>query len=279
MITLLQQDIAWAQPAANRQAAKDAILSTPGSDLYVLPEMWDYGFSVKPCNPAYDPEGTIQWMKDMARATNAAIAGSVATPESGKWYNRLHFVMPDGGEAHYDKRHTFTYGGEGDAFERGTLPTIAEWRGVRYLLQICYDLRFPAFSRNAYAAGSPTLASYDCILYVASWPSSRRHVWDTLLRARAIENQCYVCGINRIGSDPLCHYDGGTVCIDPYGNTLSSCTDGKAGTASVEIDVDGLRRFREKFPVLRDADHVCLDATETRFSCTFSEQGQDLPRH
>ena len=123
---------------------------------------------------------------------------------------------------------------------------VTQWRGVRWLLQVCYDLRFPVFSRNK--------GDYDAVIYVANWPLSRQDVWQTLLKARALENQCFVVGVNRVGSDPACHYQGGSVVIDAYGHTLAMCVDSSVSTASAQLDMDALRRFREKFPVLRDSD-------------------------
>ena len=127
---------------------------------------------------------------------------------------------------------------------------VVEWRGWRFLLQVCYDLRFPVFARNC--AEGPD--AYDVALYVASWPTSRRAPWDALLRARAIENQCYVCGVDRTGDDPACHYNGGTAIIDAYGNTVAACPDGEVSAIRVELDMDKLTAFRKKFPVLSDRD-------------------------
>lgn len=264
MVTLVQYDIQWLQPLANMQAAEAAILAAPGSDLYVLPEMWSTGFwtsSVVGSHPiALKGEQELAWMQEMANRSDAAIAGSIPIEEDGRLYNRMYFVTPTppkgqttGVRYHsYSKHHLFTYGGEDKHYTPGEERVIVEWRGVRYLLQICYDLRFPTFSRNRYDVEHG--ADYDCILYVASWPSSRREVWDILLRARAIENQCYVCGVNRIGSDPQCQYNGGTQVIDAYGKVVASCRDNEASSISVHLDMERLRAFRQKFPVLRDAD-------------------------
>ena len=252
MITLVQTDIAYAQTEQNLQTAERALLGAPHSDLYVLPEMWNSGFMAEPDVRSGDI--SLQWMTRMARELDAAVAGSMATKEGDVFVNRLYFVKPDGTVSWYDKRHLFTLGGEHLHYSAGEESTVVEWRGVRYLLQICYDLRFPSFARNAYDDTCPSHALYDCILYVASWPSSRRTAWDTLLRARAIENQCYVCGVNRIGEDPACRYSGGTVVIDPYGNELASCADNEQTTVTASLDMEALVLFREKFPVLKDAD-------------------------
>lgn len=250
-ISLLQQDIVWGNPLANQQAAEKAIISAPKSDLYVLPEMWSTGFASDPKGVAESDKSSLLFMKKMADQMDAAIAGSIATEEDGKFYNRFYFVKPGEAElAYYDKHHLFTYSGEHHRYSAGKERVVVEWRGVRFLLQVCYDLRFPIFSRNS--AEGPD--AYDVALYVASWPTSRRAPWDTLLRARAIENQCYVCGVDRVGNDPACKYNGGTAIIDAYGRTVAACPDNEVSVISAEIDMDALSAFRKKFPVLGDRD-------------------------
>lgn len=254
-ITLLQQDIVWGDPIANQKAAETAIMGAPKSDIYVLPEMWSTGFMTDPLKapPQTARDSALQWMQMMADRTDAAIAGSIATTEASQSFNRLHFVTPSTateGSCFYDKRHLFTYSGEHLHYTAGKRRVVVEWRGVRFLLQVCYDLRFPVFSRNR-AEGAE---AYDVALYVASWPMSRRGAWDVLLRARAIENQCYVCAVNRTGSDPACEYNGGTVVIDAYGRTVAACPDGTVDSVTAVLDMDRLRAFRKKFPVLEDAD-------------------------
>ena len=246
-ITLLQIPLVWADSTANLTLSEEALLSAPQSDVYVLPEMFTTGFLMQPEGVVSSADDALTWMKEMSVKLDAAIAGSVAVREGGNYYNRLYFVKPDGSVAHYDKRHLFTYGGENRCYTPGNERTIVEWGGVRFCLQICYDLRFPCFSRN-------NSQTYDLLIYVASWPESRRHVWDILLRARAIENQCYVAGVNRIGDDPSCHYNGGTTIISPYGKAVATAADDTAGSITAPLDLNRLRAFREKFPVLRDAD-------------------------
>lgn len=246
-ITIVQQDIQWASPAINRERAEAAIGRNPDSDLYVLPEMFSTGFCTCPEGIAESAESeTLQWMKQTAARTNAAIAGSVAVCDEGRYYNRFYFVKPDGEVTFYDKKHLFTYGGEHLRFTAGEKRVVVEFRGVRFLLEVCYDLRFPIWSRNR--------GDYDMILYVASWPVPRIEAWNALLVARAIENQCYVAGVNRVGTDPSCEYCGGSVVIDPYGKCIASCERGEASEATTEIDMDALEAFRQKFPVLGDAD-------------------------
>lgn len=249
IITQIQQDIAWADPAENRRRSEEQILAAPQSDLYVLPEMWSTGFATEPDGIAEEGDecASLVWMKQMATRTDAAIAGSIAIHASdGTYRNRFYFVKPDGSVTHYDKHHLFTYGNEHHRYTAGEERVIVEWRGMRFLLQICYDLRFPVFARNR--------GDYDAAIYVASWPTSRIQPWRALLRARAIENQCYVIAVDRVGSDPACDYCGGTELIDAYGSLVSACPDNTVCTITNALDLDALRAFREKFPVLNDAD-------------------------
>ena len=246
-ITILQRDIEWANPSVNINRADEVIDRNPGSDIYVLPEMFSTGFCTNPEGIAEsDNSETLQWLKRKAAAIDAAIAGSVAVTKDGKFYNRFYFVKPDGSVTHYDKKHLFTYGGEHKRFTAGNERVVVEFRGVRILLEICYDLRFPVWARNR--------GDYDMILYVASWPTPRVGAWSALLVARAIENQCYVAGVNRVGNDPACEYCGGSVIIDPYGAKIAECEISQESEATAEIDMTALEAFRKKFPVLLDAD-------------------------
>lgn len=245
-ITLLQIPLTWADITANLTTCEQALMSAPQSDLYVLPEMFTTGFMMQPEGVVDTSDATLRWMKEMSARLDAAIAGSVAVKlKDGDYRNRFYFVTPSSVE-YYDKRHLFTYGGEKEHYTAGEERVIVEWQGVRILLQVCYDLRFPVFARNIGTA-------YDLALYVANWPSSRRQVWDVLLRARALENQCFVAGVNRVGDDPQCHYDGGTAIIDAYGKTLAQAADDAQQTITATLDMEHLRTFRTKFPVLQDA--------------------------
>ena len=248
---LVQYDIVWADPEANRSRL-DALLETlPQVDLVVLPEMFSTGFATQPEGVAEEaPSATLGWMKAKARTMDCAIAGSVALHENGGYFNRFWFVKPSGEVAAYDKHHLFTYGGEHHRFTRGSDRVVVEWRGFRFLLNVCYDLRFPVWSRNR--------KDYDAAIYVASWPSVRQYPWDTLLRARAIENQCFVLGVNRVGKDPSCEYAGGTAAVDPYGATLTACVPGAEQVLVTDLDMSVLDAFRAKFPVLDDADDFDL---------------------
>lgn len=246
-VALLQKNIAWGDPVKNRKNFSNAMELCGKADLYILPEMFSTGFCSKSQFFA-EPSGnsSLEWMKECASRFNAAIAGSIAIDEGGIHYNRFYFVKPDGATDFYDKRHLFTYGGEDNFFKGGKERRIVEYNGFRILLQVCYDLRFPVFSRN--------MKDYDLAVYVASWPASRAEVWSALLKARAIENQCYVIGVNRVGDDPESHYSGNSTAIDAYGHTVAACTPEKEETVCAELDLAELEEFRKKFPVLEDRD-------------------------
>ena len=248
-ITVLQRNIMWADPTANVRRADEAVDRNPGADLYVLPEMFSTGFCTHPEGIAEPAENdTVKWMKSKVASTGAAMAGSIAICENGRYYNRFHFVTPDGSVTTYDKKHLFTFGGEHERFTAGSERVIVSYKGMRILLEICYDLRFPVWSRNR--------GDYDMILYVASWPTPRVGAWKALLTARAIENQCYVAGVNRVGTDPSNEYCGGSRIIDPYGKIMAECRDGEEMEATADVDMKVLEAFREKFPVLDDADRI-----------------------
>ena len=245
-ISIIQQDIMWADVNENIRRSDEAIDAQLGADLYVLPEMFSTGFCTHPEGIAESDGYTLGWMKSKAAQINAAIAGSVAVLEDGRYYNRFYFVKPDGTVTYYDKKHLFTFGGEHERFTAGDRRVVVEFRGVRILLEVCYDLRFPIWSRNH--------DDYDMILYVASWPTVRLAAWKSLLVARAIENQCYVAGVNRVGTDPSNEYSGGSMVVDPYGKIIASCEDGVEMAAQTEVDMEMLEAFRQKFPVLNDSD-------------------------
>jgi len=246
-VSLYQQDIVWDNPQANRLHIEQMMAQSETSDMFVMPEMFSTGFATQPEGIAeQEPSETLPWMQETAIQNGVALAGSVAIQSDGKFYNRFYFVKPDGSEVHYDKHHLFTYGGEDKQFTAGQERVVVEYGGIRFLLQVCYDLRFPVFSRNK--------GDYDVAIYVASWPVTRVKAWSQLLRARAIENQCYVIGVNRTGTDPVCQYNGGSAVISPYGETIAECEWGTEMTCCADIDMDVLYNFRKKFPVLNDAD-------------------------
>ncbi|MCR4602151.1 MAG: nitrilase family protein [Prevotella sp.] len=253
-ITLLQTDIAWANPEENIAHAEALLEKAQASDLLVMPEMWATGFAVAPKGIA-EEEGNsmaLRWMTQTTRTRNCAICGSLAIKDlDGSYRNRHYFVTPEGIAHYYDKHHLFRHGHEDREFTAGKEAVIVQWMGWRILLQTCYDLRFPVFSRYGRAG------CFDAIIYVANWPEKRQLAWDTLLRARAIENQCYVVGVNRVGKDPACNYAGGSVVVDPIGHTMAECPEGEQ-SATLDIDIERLREMRRHFRVLDDRDTELL---------------------
>ncbi len=248
---IIQMDISWQDCDNNLRHAGKLIDSLPDADLYLLPEMFTSGFSMKPSEITDSKGLVLRWMQGKATELGAAICGTTAVEDDGKFYNRMYFVKPGGAVEIYDKRHLFTYSGENRCYSAGEKRVVVEWLGVRILLQTCYDLRFPVFSRN--------LSDYDMAVYLACWPESRHDAWTTLLKARALENQCYVAGVNRSGDDPFCHYKGGSRVIDPYGKCIAECSDHIESCACTFIDMEQLKAYRKKFPVLEDGDLKCVD--------------------
>ena len=246
-IALIQRNIAWLNIDANLMDI-EAMLEGVKADVVVLSEMFQTGFATNPSD-AVDDGRTLKWMLQMANKLDAAIVGSCAVKVGEEYHNRMYFVKPTGEVEYYDKWHLFSVGGESDSYTRGRERKIVEWRGVRYLLAVCYDLRFPVWSRQR--------GDYDAIIYVAAWPTPRREVWQTLLRARAIENQAYVVGVNRTGDEPTLNYSGDSAVIDYYGGCMVEC-GGEEQVANVEIDIDRLNAFRDKFNVSADADEFKL---------------------
>lgn len=233
----------------------ESLLSSAGqADLVVLPEMFVSGFVTEPGKPEETSglEG-LAWMKEYALKNGCAVAGSLSTLTPEGFRNRFHFVFPDGSVSHYDKHHLFSFTREDLGYVPGKERVIVDYMGFRILLQVCYDLRFPVFSRNRIVDGRP---EYDLILYVASWPGKRIDAWDTLLKARAIENQCYVAGVNRVGDDPGNTYPGHTTLISPTGEILSICKENIPDTIISEVSMQELDNFRTSFPALLDADRM-----------------------
>ena len=246
-INLIQTDIVWGDSQANCAHLDKLLAGAEPAELYVLPEMFSTGFATLPnATVEHEPSAGLAWMQRKAAELHAAIAGSIALEVGEKCVNRFYFVRPDGTYEQYDKRHLFGYGGEGERFQAGQARVIVKYLGVRFLLAVCYDLRFPVWLRSR--------DDYDVMLLVASWPDVRRFAWDTLARARAIENACYVAAVNRVGTDPACTYNGGTAWIGPYGETLAEAADGRESVVSGEIDLARIATYHTKFPVLSDAD-------------------------
>lgn len=252
-VTLLQSMLHWEDAAANRAMFGQKLANLRGvTDMIILPEMFTTGFSMRSAELAEAMDGqTVAWMREQARSLDAALYGSVIITENGKYFNRGLFVEPSGIVTVYDKRHLFRFAKENEHFSPGRERTVVEWRGWRILLQVCFDLRFPVFARNR--------GDYDTVLYVANWPEARRYPWSQLLIARAIENQCYVVGVNRVGMDGKgMHYAGDSVVIDPRGAVIGQVEPAQEGMATVAFDRAALEEFREKFPVAKDADDFAL---------------------
>jgi predicted amidohydrolase len=243
-IAIVQRDIVWQDIDANLRALEH-MLADVKADIVVLSEMFQTGFVTEPESIADDGR-TIRWMQSMAMQHNFAIVGSVVVKEGECYYNRMAFVKPTGEMEYYDKHHLFSVGGEDKRFTAGDRRVVVEWRGVRYLLEICYDLRFPVWSRQR--------GDYDAIIYSALWPKPRRAVWRTLLQARAIENQAWVVGVNRVGSEPELEYVGDSMVVDFMGRIIADAEE-RESIEIVEIESEEIARFRERFNVARDADN------------------------
>ena len=236
-ITVIQQDIAWKDVATNIGRLKKLVANAERSDLYLFPEMCSTGFCMQPQGIAEEVDGpTVQLMKHLAIEYNAAMVVPVMTYENGKFYNRMYFITPDGVLGQYDKHNLFEYSGEDKVFEPGQGKVVWEWRGVRFRPAICYDLRFPVFLYNK--------KEYDVLLISANFPDSRLLAWDTLVRARAIENACYVAASNRVGADDYGTYKGHSVILNPYGMTMAKCRSRRQGSVTVELDMDMITKLR-----------------------------------
>ena len=249
-VALLQTELVWQDATANRQQLA-VQLQQIKADLIVLPEMFSSGFSMQSAVIA-EPEGeTLTWLSLQAKQLNAALCGSVATRIASGCVNRCYFVTPQGDVSFYDKKHLFRMAGEHQAYQAGTERLVVQYRGWRILLQVCYDLRFPVFSRNR--------NDYDVALYVANWPAARSHAWRTLLQARAIENQAYVLGCNRVGTDGNgVEYRGDSVIVDYLGQPVADLAPSAVGVLTGELDLALLTQYRQQFPAYLDADEFSL---------------------
>jgi predicted amidohydrolase len=265
-ITLVQTDLQWEDPRANyihiEKLLDEADLDT---DVIILPEMFPTGFSMNTKEMAELPEGaSYLWMKRLAAKFDAAVAGSVITREphiedNDSFYNRLHWVFPEGDLETYDKRHLFSFASENNHYSSGHKRLIVMYKGWRICPLICYDLRFPVWSRNQdFNDGQDPV--FDLLIYVANWPKARTRAWSNLLEARAHENQVYCCGVNRVGKDYNgIGYVGNSAAFSPKGETLCSFEEGAEGVKTVTISLDDLNAFRMKFPVGSDSDNFNLN--------------------
>lgn len=252
-VTLLQADLAWLDPAANRHRFAGLLATLPElGDLVVLPEMFTTGFTLDPAACAESMDGdTVDWMAAAARRHQVTLCGSIVIRDQGRYHNRLLWMPPDGALQWYDKRHLFRMAGEHERYSAGAERPLMQVNGWRVCPLICYDLRFPVWSRGA--------NQFDLQLFVANWPAARRSAWRALLPARAVENQCYVAGINRVGTDGNgVAYCGDSLVADHLGDLMADLGDGERAR-TVRLDAAALERYREKFPAWRDADRFRLE--------------------
>jgi omega-amidase len=257
-IVALQLDLVWHDPEANRARIREWVNQYHGpADLIVLPEMFPTGFTMEARQWAEPADGpTRRWMQELAWERGCLVAGSVITEEGGHFYNRFLLAEPEGLVDYYDKRHTFRMAGENEHYTPGQRRVVIEYGGWRMLLLVCYDLRFPVWSRNVRRDEG---MDYDLILCVANWPAPRVQQWEALLTARAIENQCYVVGVNRVGEDGNgVPYTGSSMIIDPLGRPLS-VAQRQETMLLAQLDRAQLAQYREKFPVWMDADQFSLE--------------------
>lgn len=252
-ITLIQPDIVWEDKQANLRQYEQFISGIEGTrQVVVLPEMFSTGFSMSPERLAETMDGeTVSWMARMSAYYRCILTGSLIIEEDGNYYNRMLWVQPDGKIGYYDKRHLFGYAGEDKHYTAGDTRMIVQVNGWKINLQVCYDLRFPVWARNK-------SEEYDVLLYVANWPEIRGHAWKTLLQARAIENQCYVVGVNRVGKDGKeINYSGDSSVFDPLGETMWQCS-GEVAVHTITLDKEALIQVRAKLPFLKDGDKFML---------------------
>ena len=256
-IGMVQGATRWHDPAGNRAYYAGMMASLRGCDLIVLPETFTSGFSNEAIADAETMHGpSIEWMRQRAASMDAAITGSVQLRGEGDHvFNRLLFVTPDGSVSHYDKRHLFRYAGEHERYCAGNERIVVQWRGWRICPLVCYDLRFPVYSRNRHGADG---MQYDLLLYVANWPAAREYAWRTLLRARAIENLSYCVGVNRVGVDGKgLAYSGDSAVLDFLGRTLVELGS-QDQAVRVSLDAEALAAHRQHFPAWMDADDFSL---------------------
>ena len=258
-VSLVQVDTLWQRPLENLSALSDVLIPLAGqTDLVVLPEVFTSGFAVDAELSAdqhnqdeFDSQQAVCWMLDRAAQLQAAVMGSIQVVEQGQRYNRCYFVTPQGGVEYYDKVHLFKYGGEHKRYRPGQKRVVVTYRGWRILLSICYDLRFPVFCRSQ--------GDYDVMVCVANWPASRQLAWDTLLQARAIENQSYVVGVNRVGVDgKQISYSGSSAGFSFDGSLLSRAENYESSIQTITLKQLELVEFRRSFPFLDDRDTFTL---------------------
>lgn len=252
-ITTIQSNLLWEEKSANLYMLEQKISDiTEKTEIVILPEMFSTGFSMQPERLAETMDGeTMQWMKKVSRENGIILTGSIIIEEEDRYFNRLIWMLPNGQYGQYDKRHLFAYAEEDKHYSPGSKRLIASVKGWKINLQVCYDLRFPVWARQQVNEDGP---EYDVLIYVANWPERRNHAWKTLLCARAIENQCYVVGVNRVGSDGNnIYHSGNSLVIDPLGQVLYHMSD-EEDVFTITLQKEKLEEVREKFPFWRDSD-------------------------
>jgi predicted amidohydrolase len=252
-ITTIQSNLIWEDKTANLRILEQKIAGIEEkTEIVVLPEMFNTGFSMHPEALAETMEGeTVEWMKRVSRENGIVLTGSLMIEEAGNFYNRLVWMLPNGQYGHYNKRHLFAFGEEDKHYSPGNKRLIASVKGWKINLQVCYDLRFPVWARQKNTEAG---AEYDLLIYVANWPERRSHAWKTLLCARAIENQCYVVGVNRVGNDGNnVYHSGNSLVIDPLGQVLYHMAD-EEDVNTITLQKEMLEEVRTKFPFWKDAD-------------------------
>jgi predicted amidohydrolase len=257
-VTLIQTSLFWENKKANLAMLEEKINSiSEKTEVVILPEMFSTGFSMNAGALAEEMSGdTISWTSKMSAQKKIILTGSVIIKEENKFYNRLIWMLPNGEYGYYDKRHLFAYAQENQFYSAGNKRLITQVKGWKLNTQVCYDLRFPVWARQSFrhAENDSPKVEYDILLYVANWPAVRATAWKTLLKARAIENQCYVIGLNIVGEDGNNHrYDGGSMIIDPLGEIIYEAPN-KEEVFTYTFDRDHLEQIRQKFPFLKDAD-------------------------
>ena len=253
-VSLVQTDLVWENPSANCAQLEEKLAALGGStDVVVLPEMFATGFSMSETGAEIGKGPALQWMQVQANRLGALVIGSLKVKQQSSFYNRLYAVHPDGSYSSYDKRHLFRMGGEHEFYQSGDQQVIVSYKGWNIALFICYDLRFPVWSRNVSMA-------YDAAIYVANWPVPRANAWRTLLQARAIENLAFVVGVNRVGTDANeLVYSGDSLLVDFKGDLLLDLKSADQILTS-ELSLDSLAEFRAKFPAHLDADSFSLSS-------------------
>ena len=260
-ITTIQTILHWEDSNANLQMLEHTINSiSDKTEIVILPEMFSTGFSMRPKSLAEKMDGkTVSWMKKMAAERKIILTGSVIIEENNNYYNRLIWMLPNGQYGYYDKRHLFAYAGEHEHFSKGNKRFIASVNGWKINLVVCYDLRFPVWSRQSLKPQEKPSPEYDLFICVANWPERRSFAWKTLLQARAIENQCFVAGVNRVGKDGNdINYSGDSMVINPLGEVLYQ-KSGDEDVNTITLERQKLDDIRTKFPFWKDADEFHIE--------------------